>query len=124
MTVAVSFLMLVILLSMIYTILHQLTSSSSSMSSASPFECGFEPMSSMRSPFSTKFFTLVVLFVVFDVEITLFFPLILNLSLVCDLYSMMALLTILVLLLGGLYWEITQDMVSWSKFEGSLYESS
>nr|ALO64569.1 NADH dehydrogenase subunit 3 [Andrena dorsata] len=39
-----------------------------------PFECGFNPMSSSRLPFSIQFFLITLMFLIFDIEIILIIP--------------------------------------------------
>nr|ALO77547.1 NADH deshydrogenase subunit 3 [Myodermum sp. MYO01] len=81
---------------------------------ASPFECGFDPKSSSRMPFSLQFFLIAVIFLIFDVEITLLIPLILTLKL-CSMvtYYTIMMLFLLILLLG-LYHEWAQGALDWA----------
>nr|YP_009922397.1 NADH dehydrogenase subunit 3 [Coenobita brevimanus]ASS30611.1 NADH dehydrogenase subunit 3 [Coenobita brevimanus]QNA48319.1 NADH dehydrogenase subunit 3 [Coenobita brevimanus]QUL61636.1 NADH dehydrogenase subunit 3 [Coenobita brevimanus] len=80
----------------------------------SPYECGFDPKGSARLPFSLRFFLIAVIFLIFDVEITLILPVayILEISNVYS-WSMVGLFFILILLLG-LYYEWAQGALEWS----------
>nr|YP_010714879.1 NADH dehydrogenase subunit 3 [Cladiscus yunnanus]WDE20693.1 NADH dehydrogenase subunit 3 [Cladiscus yunnanus] len=80
----------------------------------SPFECGFDPKSSARSPFSLHFFLIAMIFLIFDVEITLIFPLILIMktSMLYN-YTLISLFLILILLFG-LYHEWNQGALNWT----------
>nr|WNH42342.1 NADH dehydrogenase subunit 3 [Neoperla gordius] len=82
---------------------------------SSPFECGFDPKSSSRLPFSLRFFLIAVIFLIFDVEIALLLPLILilpmsNLSIWFLISSLF-----LVILLVGLYYEWKQGALQWAE---------
>lgn len=80
----------------------------------SPFECGFDPKGSARLPFSLRFFLIAVIFLIFDVEITLLLPLaiIVNFSNI-SAWAFTGFAFILILLIG-LYHEWNQGALEWA----------
>nr|YP_002808489.1 NADH dehydrogenase subunit 3 [Scylla tranquebarica]ACO07196.1 NADH dehydrogenase subunit 3 [Scylla tranquebarica]ATQ36091.1 NADH dehydrogenase subunit 3 [Scylla tranquebarica]ATQ36094.1 NADH dehydrogenase subunit 3 [Scylla tranquebarica]ATQ36097.1 NADH dehydrogenase subunit 3 [Scylla tranquebarica] len=81
----------------------------------SPYECGFDPKGSARFPFSLRFFLIAVIFLIFDVEITLLLPLASIFS-ITKIFSWLFTSTLfLVILLLGLYYEWFQGALEWSK---------
>ena len=78
----------------------------------SAFECGFEEISSSRLSFSLKFFLIVLVFLIFDVEIALILPLPLR-RVNAPLAWIAASWVIFFILLWGLYLEATQGSLSW-----------
>nr|YP_010121343.1 NADH dehydrogenase subunit 3 [Ceratodoris hiroi]QRC77958.1 NADH dehydrogenase subunit 3 [Ceratodoris hiroi] len=77
------------------------------------FECGFDPLSKMRSPFSTRFFLLVVLFLIFDVEIALLFPMLSLFQTSITWISTTALMLFLAILLFGMFHEWNEGALDW-----------
>nr|URX52935.1 NADH dehydrogenase subunit 3 [Cryptotermes cynocephalus] len=81
---------------------------------SSPFECGFDPKSSARLPFSLRFFLIAVIFLIFDVEIALLLPM----TVVMLLSNMKSWMTIsiifLLILIIGLYHEWNQGALEWA----------
>nr|UFQ89306.1 NADH dehydrogenase subunit 3 [Eopsetta jordani] len=81
----------------------------------SPYECGFDPIGSARLPFSLHFFLVAILFLLFDLEIALLFPL----PWADQLYSPTLTFTwtsiVLILLTAGLAYEWIQGGLEWAK---------
>nr|WNR50729.1 NADH dehydrogenase subunit 3 [Phyllidiella sp. a LZ-2021] len=77
------------------------------------FECGFDPLSKMRSPFSTRFFLLVVLFLIFDVEIALLFPVLSMFAKGVTFLMTSTLMLFLFILLFGMFHEWNEGALDW-----------
>nr|AND96204.1 NADH deshydrogenase subunit 3 [Phalops barbicornis] len=82
---------------------------------SSPFECGFDPKSSARLPFSLHFFLIAVIFLIFDVEITLLIPMIMTIKISNIMNFSMITFFFLFILLFGLYHEWNQGALNWTK---------
>nr|AND96132.1 NADH deshydrogenase subunit 3 [Onthophagus cuniculus] len=82
---------------------------------SSPFECGFDPKSFSRMPFSLHFFLIAVIFLIFDVEITLLIPIILTLKISNMINFSIIISFFLFILLFGLYYEWNQGALTWTK---------
>nr|UYE92298.1 NADH dehydrogenase subunit 3 [Triangulara sp.] len=81
---------------------------------SSPFECGFDPKSSARIPFSLQFFLIAMIFLIFDVEITLLLPLVLTMKMTSiKTFSLITFLFIFILLIG-LYYEWKSGALNWA----------
>nr|ARB50149.1 NADH dehydrogenase subunit 3 [Perissonemia borneenis] len=78
-----------------------------------PFECGFDPKSSSRLPFSTKFFLIGILFLIFDVEMVMILPMLITLKQSnLNLWMTMNILLMLMLMMG-LYYEWKNGVIEW-----------
>lgn len=69
----------------------------------SAYECGFDPFGDARSRFDIRFYLVSILFIIFDLEVTFFFPWAVSLNKIdpFGFWSMMAFL--LILTIGFLY---------------------
>nr|YP_009967204.1 NADH dehydrogenase subunit 3 [Sinopodisma pieli]ATO88559.1 NADH dehydrogenase subunit 3 [Sinopodisma pieli] len=82
---------------------------------SSPFECGFDPKSSARMPFSLRFFLIAVIFLIFDVEIALILPIVIILKTSNIMIWTMSTMFFILVLLGGLYHEWNQGAFKWAE---------
>nr|QOL01004.1 NADH dehydrogenase subunit 3 [Mongolotettix anomopterus] len=81
---------------------------------SSPFECGFDPKSSARMPFSLQFFLIAVIFLIFDVEIALILPIVIILKTSNIMIWTLSTMFFILVLLGGLYYEWNQGALQWA----------
>nr|YP_009740985.1 NADH dehydrogenase subunit 3 [Sphingonotus ningsianus]QID04012.1 NADH dehydrogenase subunit 3 [Sphingonotus ningsianus]QOL00874.1 NADH dehydrogenase subunit 3 [Sinophlaeoba bannaensis] len=81
---------------------------------SSPFECGFDPKSSARMPFSIQFFLIAVIFLIFDVEIALILPIVIILKTSNIMMWTISTMIFILILLMGLYYEWNQGALKWA----------
>ena len=78
-----------------------------------PFECGFDPKGTARIPFSLRFFLLAVVFLIFDVEVALLFPLLYSLFNIKKTEVLVSSTVFLALVTFGLFMEWKGGALDW-----------
>uniref|UniRef100_A0AAU6QG71 NADH-ubiquinone oxidoreductase chain 3 n=1 Tax=Prionospio sp. 4 MH-2023 TaxID=3059272 RepID=A0AAU6QG71_9ANNE len=81
---------------------------------STPFECGFDPKDKARLPFSTRFFLLAVIFLIFDIEIVLLMPSPLITSSAPSITFVFTFFIFMVILLLGTLHEWREGSLSWT----------
>jgi len=69
----------------------------------SSYECGFEPIGVNHLPFCMKFFLLIIIFIIFDVEVSFLVP---------SLFAASTLISFLLVLILGLLYEFAYGGLS------------
>nr|APX40193.1 NADH dehydrogenase subunit 3 [Smaragdina rufimana] len=80
---------------------------------SSPFECGFDPKTPARLPFSIQFFLIAVIFVIFDVEIALLIPIIKSMMSSNTISFSFVSSMFIIILISGLIHEWKQGALNW-----------
>lgn len=82
---------------------------------SSPFECGFDPIKSARLPFSLRFFLLAIIFLIFDVEIVLLFPVLIRMRTSYSAKIVVSAFIFLLILIVGLFHEWNEGSLEWAQ---------
>nr|UPL65552.1 NADH dehydrogenase subunit 3 [Artheneis intricata] len=80
----------------------------------SPFECGFDPMTTARLPFSLQFFLIAILFLIFDIEIVIMLPMMMTMKTSNLMMWSMTMTVFISILILGLYYEWYNNMLEWA----------
>lgn len=78
----------------------------------SVYECGFTPFDNPGSPISVRFFLIGILFLIFDLEISLLFPWS-TLSHLSTLFGLQIIFIFLLILTWGLVYEWLEGGLEW-----------
>merc|ERR1712133_344746 len=79
-----------------------------------PFECGFTPKFNARLPFTLRFFLIALIFLVFDVELVILFPFLVNLFSGSNINIASIVFLLLIILALGLFHEWNQGSLEWA----------
>nr|WMV00446.1 NADH dehydrogenase subunit 3 [Rhodopsalta cruentata] len=108
-----SIMLMLLLMLLLLLLLYISYKSTKDREKSSPFECGFNPLESSRIPFSSHFFLIAVIFLIFDVELVIIMPVIMVMTSLntIDIYIIM--MIFLIILTLGLYHEWHNNMLNW-----------
>nr|AZF99003.1 NADH dehydrogenase subunit 3 [Megalodontes cephalotes] len=110
-----SMLILIITMILFFISIFMNMKSFNSREKNSPFECGFDPIKSSRMNFSLQFFMFAMIFLIFDIEISILLPMSL-----CWKYSnminwMISSMSSIIIIILGLYYEWNFGLLNWMK---------
>nr|UCP07194.1 NADH dehydrogenase subunit 3 [Cyamus boopis] len=78
-----------------------------------PFECGFAPLKKSRSPFSMRFFMITLIFLIFDMEVSLVLPMGVLMETTSQFVWVSTVLIVIFVLVAGLFHEWKNGALSW-----------
>lgn len=81
---------------------------------SSPYECGFNPFEDARVKFNVQFYLVCILFILFDLEISFLFPILMILGNMNGLMLIVLNIFIILLTVGFIY-EWLKGSLDWSK---------
>ena len=79
---------------------------------SSPYECGFDAFEDARMKFDVRYYLVVILFVLFDLEVAFLFPWAVALDEI-GLYGLLSMAVFLLILAVGLVYEWKRGALEW-----------
>nr|QZZ81778.1 NADH dehydrogenase subunit 3 [Periphyllus diacerivorus] len=80
---------------------------------SAPFECGFDPFNKSRIPFSLNFYLIAIIFLIFDIEISIILPMILNFKMSNMLFFNMMFILFFLFMIMTIFYEWKFGSLNW-----------
>lgn len=80
---------------------------------SAPFECGFDPFNKSRIPFSLNFYLIAIIFLIFDIEISIILPIILNLKISNIIYFNIIFSIFFIFIIFTIFYEWKFGSLNW-----------
>nr|YP_009938256.1 NADH dehydrogenase subunit 3 [Hyalopterus pruni]QNU07675.1 NADH dehydrogenase subunit 3 [Hyalopterus pruni]UFY97917.1 NADH dehydrogenase subunit 3 [Hyalopterus arundiniformis] len=80
---------------------------------SAPFECGFDPFNKSRIPFSLNFYLIAIIFLIFDIEISIIMPMILNFKISNMLYFNLMFMIFFMFMIITIFYEWKFGSLNW-----------
>ncbi|YP_008758400.1 NADH dehydrogenase subunit 3 (mitochondrion) [Diuraphis noxia] len=80
---------------------------------SAPFECGFDPFNKSRIPFSLNFYLIAIIFLIFDIEISIILPMIMNFKISNMIYFNFLFTTFFMFMIITIFYEWKFGSLNW-----------
>nr|YP_010414165.1 NADH dehydrogenase subunit 3 [Macrosiphum rosae]URQ84761.1 NADH dehydrogenase subunit 3 [Macrosiphum rosae] len=80
---------------------------------SAPFECGFDPFNKSRIPFSLNFYLIAIIFLIFDIEISIILPMILNFKISNMMYFNIMFMMFFMFMIITIFYEWKFGSLNW-----------
>nr|QJF58148.1 NADH dehydrogenase subunit 3 [Adelges tsugae] len=80
---------------------------------SSPFECGFDPFNKSRMPFSMNFYLISIIFLIFDIEISIILPMIMNFKISNMMNFNLMFLIFFIFMISTIFYEWVFGSLNW-----------
>nr|YP_009051642.1 NADH dehydrogenase subunit 3 [Sitobion avenae]AII03063.1 NADH dehydrogenase subunit 3 [Sitobion avenae] len=80
---------------------------------SAPFECGFDPFNKSRIPFSLNFYLIAIIFLIFDIEISIILPMIMNFKISNMLYFNIMFMMFFMFMIITIFYEWKFGSLNW-----------
>nr|YP_010127202.1 NADH dehydrogenase subunit 3 [Brevicoryne brassicae]QPO84586.1 NADH dehydrogenase subunit 3 [Brevicoryne brassicae]UGY85915.1 NADH dehydrogenase subunit 3 [Brevicoryne brassicae] len=80
---------------------------------SAPFECGFDPFNKSRIPFSLNFYLIAIIFLIFDIEISIILPMIMNFKISNMIYFNLLFMIFFMFMIITIFYEWKFGSLNW-----------